>query len=280
MSNESETYCYLDEKMVNEEYQKEKKHISRSWAKRCFGKFGGRHQRALESGVSLFGGNKATELGTWFDVAFGLTVEKRSLERHFAVAPKEVLAADGSKRGDKYTEWRGRVATSGFHPIGKDTYEQLSRMVDAIMEHRRARELVESTISTQTSVFWRDDNGHKRKARADGRTKDIWYDVKTTSSDWRSIKYSFRDYGYDWQAAWYVDAAVKSGYSDFTMPFLCVQTSAPYDVEVFTLHKSVTDRARREIDETLALIAKRRETGDYLDPTYGTEIEMDWKVEG
>jgi len=273
-------YCYVDTERSEDSYLSEQRHVSYPWARQCRGKFGGRAQRAMEFGVSLFRENRGTEIEWHFDSAFQLLVEKKSWDKTYAVVPAEILAADGSKRSEKYRRWCGRVTCSGpWVKVMPKTFEQLRSIADSIMEHRRARELVEATISTRTSVFWQDRNGYRRKARADAVTGDIWYGVKTTTSDWKGLKERFREDGFDWEAAWNVDAAVQSGYADFTMPFLCVQTFAPYNVEVFTLPKSAVDRARREIEETLALIQKRRQSGEYLEPSYGDQVEMEWKSE-
>jgi len=137
--------------------------------------------------------------------------------------------------------------------------------------------LLESITETQLSVFWTDEDGHDRKARADGASKSEWFDLKTTSSEFSKLKYSFRDYAYDWQAAWYTDSAIAAGWPPFTFRFIVVQTFGSFDVAVFSLTPDAIDRARHEIRKTLADIRHRRETGEYVTDTYHAErvLELD-----
>jgi hypothetical protein len=231
-------------------------------------------QQFVDRGGSIFGGSAATELGTHFDTAFGATIEKRSLDDVFVSAPRDVLAADGSRRGKAFTEWKQSLAP-GAAEVSSATRSQLSDMILSLSEHKRARELMEQTMSTQTSVFWRDGNGFDRKARADGVTEDLWYDVKTTSSEWRDLYKSFVRFGYHWQAAWYTEAARESGYDKpFRMPFIVIQSGPPYEVKVLTIPDRLVEQASREITETLYEMRRRRETQKYLPEEYGQEEEL------
>ena len=128
--------------------------------------------------------------------------------------------------------------------------------------------MLESITHTQYSVFWKDEDGHDRKARPDGVNDDEWFDLKTTSSEFNKLKYSFRDFAYDWQCAWYLDAAIAAGWKPFTFRFIVVQTFAPYDVVVRHLEDDEIERARLEIKQTLDAIKQRRETGIYVPEEY------------
>jgi hypothetical protein len=124
---------------------------------------------------------------------------------------------------------------------------------------------------SQYSVFRRDVNGHDVKARADLVTPSLWADLKTTSSEWWELKHSFRRFGYDWQAAWYSDAAYACGWAPFTFRFIVVQSFAPYDVEVVSITEDAVERARIEIAETLDEMRRRSETGNWVPDSYHEE---------
>ena len=98
--------------------------------------------------------------------------------------------------------------------------------------------------------------------------------MKTTSSEWRELKWSFLRFGYDWQAHWYTEAAKVSGWNDFIFKFIVVQVFPPYDVRVLTLSSDVIARAGEEIRETLDLMRLRRETNGYVDDSYHTVHEL------
>ena len=263
---------HIDVDMPNEAYHGEKGHISRSTAHRFMGAEGGRAQRFTERGGVLFGGNAATGFGTAVDIAVGAEMRGVDWRTQIAVPPAGVLAADGSRRGKAYQEWKATLA--GGCEVNAVDFEKVAEIVESIREHRAARALIEAATHSQYSVFWTDENGHPRKARADGVTPSEWFDIKTTSSEWRDLKWSFIRFGYDWQSVWYGDAARVAGFGEFDFKFVVVQTFAPFNVKVVTLPPDVLARARQEIKETLDAIRRRRETGDYVPESYHVVEEL------
>jgi len=263
--------------MANDEYHSERDHISRSTAHRYCGEEGGASQLFVDTyGESLFSGNSATSFGSLVDLACECEMSGTDWQSAVVVPPPGVLASDGSRRGKAYQEWRSTVPAGGLE-CNQSDFDKVRKIIASLRSHREANRLLESATHSQYSVFWTDENGHKRKARADGVTAEHWFDLKTTSSEWRDLKYSFRRFGYDWQAAWYAEAARVAGFSrpDY-FPFVCVQTHAPYRVKVVTLTQFVIDRATAEIKATLDDIVRRRETGEYLTPEYHAISELDF----
>jgi hypothetical protein len=264
--------------MPNDEYHAERDHISRSTAHRYMGdEEGGAAQLYVDTyGESLFGGNSSTTFGSLVDLACDCEMQGQDWRSVIAVPPPGVLASDGSRRGKAFTEWRSSLP-SGASECSAADFVKVERIVASIREHRRANALLEAAAHTQYSVFWTDENGHKRKARADGVTKDgQWFDLKTTSSEWRDLKYSFRRFGYDWQASWYGEAASVAGCSPSEFPFIVVQTHPPFRTKILTLSERVLLRAADEIKETLDAIRRRRESGVYLPDSYHGVEELDF----
>lgn len=257
--------------LPNEEYRS-RPGISRSDAARYRGVYGGRAQRYAEVyGKPLFSGNAATTFGSIVDVAFESLISGDDWRSRVVVPPAGVLAADGSRRGGAYKAFKEQLPPGALEATAADL-QKVEDIIASIREHKRALALLESTEHSQLSAFWTDDAGHYRKARADGVTKSgEWYDLKTTSSEWRDLRYSFRRYGYDWQAAWYTDAAVAIGSDPFVFRFIVVQTFPPYDVKVLHLTDEDLARARSEIAETLDLVRARRESGNYVAEEYHDE---------
>lgn len=260
--------------MPNDEYHNEREHISRSTAHRYRGVYGGRSQRYQEVyGKSLFSGNAATGFGSIIDAACECEMRGIDWRSLITVPPETVLASDGSRRGKAYQEWRASLPIGGLECSAVD-FAKTSDIIASIREHSAANELLEAATHTQYSVFWTDEDGHKRKARADGVTPNGWFDLKTTSSEWRELKWSFLRFGYDWQNAWYCDAAAVAGFPPFEFKFIVVQSHAPFDVVVLTLPDEIVAQAREDIKRTLDLIRRRRETGEYVASDYHTVQQL------
>ena len=272
MANSTDIRVLTD--MDNALYHAGSSHVSRSAASRYFGADGGRSQRFVEVfGGSLFSGSVAASLGTAVDTAVSAMIGGVEWRSVIHVPPADVCATDGSRRGKKYTDWKSSLLTSAIEVSAVDE-QKIHSMVQSLQEHKLARDLIALSTHSQYSVFWTDENGHQRKARADGVTATEWWDLKTTSSEWRDIGHSFRKYFYDWQAAWYSDAAEAAGCPPFVFRFVCVQTFPPFDVRVFTLPNRTLARARSEIDETLNAMRARRESGVYVDEQYHEAVEL------
>lgn len=260
--------------MSNAVYHGERDHISRSSAHRYAGVEGGRSQRYAEVyGKSLFSGNTSTSFGTIVDAAVECEMRGVDWRSQIAVPPPTVLASDGSRRGKAYQDWKASLPSGGFECSEAD-FSKVADIVASIREHEAANELLEAATHSQYNVFWQDGDGHKRKARADGCTKDAWFDLKTTSSEWRDLKYSFLRFGYDWQASWYSEAAKVAGWPAFTFKFIVVQVFPPFNVKVVWIPEGIVAKAGEEIRETLALMRARRESGGYIDPAYHIAHEL------
>jgi len=272
------------DRLSNDAYHSEKNFYSRSQVHRVFA-MGGKSQSLAERGISLFGGNRGTELGSLFDEAWDCLCEGRSIGEWLLTPPASVLTSNGHRRGKDYEAWKEQIRAEGKREANADTVSQINLMIEAVTEHRSAMELLQKTTDLQQSVFFRHKDGHKLKARFDGSVAgDLIYDVKTTSSTWSDLAKSFQKYGYFWQAAWYTDAAYEIGYPEFRMPFIVVQTVPPYECQVFTCPEEMVAAAREEIANTLAVIEIRKETGEYLPEDYGDIKELPcpawmWKTE-
>jgi hypothetical protein len=261
--------------MPNEEYHAEKYHISRSTAHRYRGVYGGLAQRYSEHlGKSLFAGNSSTTFGTIVDTAVDSLMQGRDWRSAIAVPPETALASDGSRRGKAFQEWRSSLPRGAVECNASD-FSKVSDMVEALREHREANRLLEACTHTQYSVFWTDENGHRRKARADGVIEgECWFDLKTTSSEWRDLKWSFLRFGYDWQASWYAEAAAVAGWPPFQFKFIVVQTFAPFAVKVVTLPQHILDIAAVDIRDCLDTIRTRRESHLWIDDSYHEVEEL------
>lgn len=257
--------------MTNDAYHGRKSHVSRSQASRYRGVYGGRDQWWEEvQGKRLFEGNAGTTFGTLVDTAFECEARGIDWRSRCAVAPPEVLTSNGQRRGNAFQAWKASLPPDAIECSAAD-HVKIADIIASIRGHKLANQLLESITHTQYSVFWTDADGHKRKARADGCNAKEWFDLKTTSSEWHELKWSFRRYAYDWQAAWYLDSAIAAGWEPFKFRFIVVQTFGSYSVKVVSLTEEAIDNARHEIRKTLADMRHRRETGEYVPDQYHAE---------
>jgi hypothetical protein len=262
----------LDQAEIDAAYRLEDGHFTRSYAHAVF-KGGPLAQEALDNGERLFTGNAGTDFGTVVDRAIPMVVAGVALEDRFAVVPDEVLS-NGARRGKAYTDWAADHSDKTV--LSAADWWRLQRIVRNVTRHPRARSILEATTDMQAAFRHVDSHGHKRKALTDGVTPDFLWDFKTTSSDWSQLWRSCDSYGYLWQAAWYVDAAVACGWPYHSLKFVFAQTSKPHGVRVRTLPEELVERAREEIRETLDQIRLRRELGVYSSPEEDEECELEF----
>lgn len=262
----------LDQEAIDRAYRLADGHLSRSYAHSVF-KGGALAQEALDNGEQLFSGNAGTDFGTIVDRAVPMVVAGVALESRFAVVPEEVLS-NGARRGKAYTDW---VADNADKTVltAQDDW-RLRRILQNVSRHRDAAAILEATTDMQAALRHVDAAGHKRKALTDGVTPEFIWDFKTTSSDWKQLWRSCVDYGYLWQAAWYVDAAMACGWDHHSLKFVFAQTFKPHAVRVYTFPEELVEQAREQIKVTLDQIRLRRELGVYRGPEDDEELELEF----
>jgi len=224
---------------------------------------GGEAQKWIDDGHSLFDGNASTKLGNRFDALVSAVWSGKTFSDVVAVAPPDVLAANGARRGGKFDAWKEEVAAQGKIDCSADEAFQLEKMLEHMLENDAARELLEATVSMQRTVFF-ELLGHRCKTRPDGCTLARWWDLKSTSATWDKIYNSAVEYGYAAQEWLYVQSAIACGMEPFRMPFVFVQTMPPYRCKVFHLPVEMVEQAGRDMQRVMEQILLRRETGIYF----------------
>jgi hypothetical protein len=262
----------LDQDAIDAAYRVDDGYLTRSFAHSVF-KGGGLAQEALDNGERLFSGNAGTDFGSMVDRAIPMVVAGVRLEDRYVIPPDEVLS-NGARRGKAYTDWKEQ--NQGRMEVSAGDWWKLNRIVENTLKNRRAREILEATKDMQATFRHEDSHGHKRKALADGVTEGFLWDYKTTSSDWNDLWRSCDLYGYLWQAAWYVDAAVACGWDYHQLRFIFAQTHKPHRVRVLTLPEELVEEAREQIRVTLDQIRLRRQLGEYRTPEDDEETELEF----
>jgi hypothetical protein len=253
------------------EYFAATKFDSRSFLLHCQ-RYGGEGQLWLEKGRPLFSGNAGTSFGSIFDSVVTGLLEGKRLSDIVVVAPEEVLGANGSRSTKAYKEW---AAAQTAIIVTEDQIRTIESMLASMRGNDSSFGLMSATTETQVSVFF-EYLGHRLKVRPDACTSALWWDLKTTSHTWDRIANSVMDYGYAEQAWLYTEGAKSIGYSDFRMPFVFVQTVAPYGCRVYTLPEELVERAGQRLVGTMEEVRLRRSTGSYMpvDANEITELAM------
>jgi hypothetical protein len=247
--------------MSNDDYRSKNDFFSRSYLHAIY-KDGGEAQQWLDLGHPLVPYTNSIKVGNAFDRIVEGICMGRTVDSMIHAPPSDVLAKDGSRRGKAYEAWKAENEMSGMMDCSEDMAFQLRSMVDSLMANPLSRKLVEQTTENQVSVFFEID-GHRVKARPDGCTKHLWWDLKTTSAKWLALAGSAEEYGYFEQEWLYVAAAKAMGMEHFRMPFVFTQTFAPYRTRVFYLPEELVSIAGVRMRNTMEIAKLRMHTGVY-----------------
>lgn len=186
------------------------------------------------------------------DAVHAALLEPDRYAKTYAVAPELNLRTNDGKAALKAFE----EANQGKTILSAEDDQQIRNMVESIMAHPQARELIEAEGLVERSYFWTDGpTGIECKCRPDKfiPERGLLIDVKTTPSI-AKFTYSVEDFRYYVQDPWYCDGLKKFGHAA-QMAFLVVQKSAElgrYPVQVFTLPEDVIlfgrQTYRRDLD--------------------------------
>ncbi len=148
-------------------------------------------------------------------------------------------------------------------------WSALCRGRDALLAFRQAP--VSDWLSAgkkELSIYWADSQGGRWKARPDCFTDRIVLDLKTTNDcGSESFRRTRERFGYDLQAAHYVDAVARLTGEAPRFAFLAVELNTPYAVQVHELDELDLDTARRRLHRlkdayvAASVMADRESTG-------------------
>jgi hypothetical protein len=139
-------------------------------------------------------------------------------------------------------------------------YARLAGARDAIRAYPRAP--LASWIDAgmkEMSIYWADDAGRRWKARPDCFTDEIILELKTTGDVRpRGFARTRKRFGYDLQAAHYVDAVGRLTGRTPCFAFIAVELQAPYYAWVHELSRADLARAASQLEVARARLAAVR----------------------
>jgi hypothetical protein len=191
----------------------------------------------------------------------------------YRFAEMSVIMPDFSGTGSRAAKEDWLLNNHGKIILNQETKDQIDGIIKSLIAHPSARQLM-SDGHAEESLFWRDaETGMQCKARPDFvREGRIVVDVKSTlDASYRSFQKDIANYGYDQQAAHYLDGCseVLGGNYD-TFLIVAVEKTPPYAVAVYQFDETMVNEGRAKNQAALKTLAECKKTGIY--PAYPTGI--------
>lgn len=175
----------------------------------------------------------------------------------------ETVAIDvDSRRGKAWTEPAEAARAEGKVPLLRKDADAVDAMADKLSEHTLAMALL-SEGRPEVSAYAIDDRtGVMRRGRFDWLNEDMLVDYKTClSSESRQFGSAAAKFGYDMQAAWYLDLARDNGLTPRGFVFIAQEKEPPYEVACIQLDPEAVNAARALNDRALEMFRDCTEAG-------------------
>jgi hypothetical protein len=155
----------------------------------------------------------------------------------FAAYPPELLASNGAVSTTEAKLWAEDMRAEGITPLKAADLDAAGRMADAVLTALRSIKVkIDPTRAELTALA--DVDGVRCRAMLDYlRGDDLMIDIKTTmNASPAAVVRAVEEYGYDHQAAHYLDTleAVEGGRRRFLFAF--VEKEQPHEVGFAMLH--------------------------------------------
>lgn len=161
-------------------------------------------------------------------------------------------------------EQRDAIRAEGAIPVLEPDWQKIEDMGEALTRHKMASTLL-SDGKPEVSMYAVDPHtGVLRRGRVDYLTEEVVVDYKTASSaEPGAFAAACARYGYDMQAAWYLDVLEALGEARGGFAFVVQEKDPPYLVEVYTLDELAEERGRRRNRRALDLFRECSETDSW-----------------
>lgn len=227
------------------------------------------HVKALIDGKRVRKVTKAMTSGVLADLAILEPDKFKEGLSHWIMPPGlDLRTADGK-------QWRKDHPTLPMVPMtsqdpNEASVEDINGMIEAIMSHKVAREIVERSVKQESAFCYDPDTGLLRKVRSDARLADnngklTIGDLKTTfvgGTSKRAWRKHAASMGYFVQHPFYADVYRDLlGCEDPFFLFFVVERKPPYSVRVFQIHNKGVQAGRELYKRGLEEFAKCKASG-------------------
>jgi len=200
--------------------------------------------------------------------------------QHFAQEPdtsEGEFATYANPRATKlYKELRAALEMTGKDILTMPEWWDVEGMTAAVLAHPRASKLIRNTGAAELSVVADDPaTGVRVKTRLDWHTPSTAggaiVDLKTTgNASPGEFERAIYRYGYHRQGALYLRAAREAGLPAAHFVIIAVEKEPPYGVILYRLTDEAIRLGEVQIDYSLALYKRCKETGEW--PGYTTDV--------
>lgn len=192
-----------------------------------------------------------------------------------------VIAPECDRRTKEGKQIWADLLESGKEVISRDDMEKIAGM-EAQFEFIRKTLFNTKDLQTELALTWTDkETGVNCKGRLDAIADGIVIDYKTTTdAGTKAFGREALRYGYDLQAAMYMEAARENGYNPKKFIFIAQEKNAPYLINVLTAGDAFLDRGAWIMRDLLTTYKQCRDTDTW--PGYGQNelILPEWEVIG
>ena len=189
-------------------------------------------------------------------------------KKDFAIMPNIDRRTKAGK--EQYEEFCKQ--TEGREIIGQDDALVIKQMTSVFRKTPAAAELLKTCRKRERALYWQDqETGVDCKGRIDAIRDDCVIDYKTAANaETNAFKREALKYGYDLQAAMYMEAARANGYDPKNFYFIVQEKNPPYLINVIQAGEAFIDRGTWIMRELLKLYKKCRDTDTW--PGYGENV--------
>lgn len=199
-------------------------------------------------------------------MVFGNVLHCMALEPEFFES-RYVFPPEGINRRTKagkieYVAWlEGNL---GRTVISKEDFCLAVNMVDAVLAHPTAAQLMESTHREITAQWIDPEYREQCRCRVDlyDQNRGFLTDLKTTTdASPAGFAKSCASFGYHRQHAYYLDGLKAAGLNANVFAFIAVEKKPPFAVGVYVLDEAAVDLGRKQIQDAMRIYSQCMATG-------------------
>ena len=198
----------------------------------------------------------------------------------YEAIPAELLASNGAASTKAAREWIEDARARGVTPLKAEEVDQIGTIADSVRRKLSLMGMVIDPAHSETVAIAEIDGVMCRCMVDYAPPRKRWLlDLKTTQD--ASVEACIRSvvaYGYDVQAAHYLDVWKAATGETRTMRFAFIEKAAPYEVSVIELHDSASDEADWMMTARSKAAEARRIWGECLQtntwPGYPAQIAI------
>lgn len=195
-------------------------------------------------------------------------LEPEEFKKHFVTKPTKVLLKNvGREKYEEYKKICADLEETNMIVLDDEDYLKLVDMRDALMNHPRARELIEGAMY-ERSYFWEDEHsGLMVKARPDILHDNLIVDLKTcANASPRAFQYAMIDGGYHIQGAMVREGVNIMESRDIpTIVNIPIEKEYPHSIGVYVIDEFALDEGRMQYKQALLDIKNARADNEYPD---------------